>query len=83
MGWVDASGKSNCYCGVLSWRITVETLLLNALRLKSRLVDATRDASSRNVSVKVGDGGGLTLVVRPNGESSWVLRYSSNAAGET
>ena len=54
--------------------------LLNALRLKSRLVDATRDASSRNVSVKVGDGGGLTLVVRPNGESSWVLRYSSNAA---
>jgi hypothetical protein len=35
------------------------------------------EASSRNVSAKIGDGAGLSLVVRPNGEASWVLRYSS------
>lgn len=53
---------------------------LNALSLKSRLSDAVALAAQSGKSVRIGDGGGLMLVVRPNGESSWVLRYSNNGS---
>lgn len=50
--------------------------LLSALTLKSKLFDAVAKAAETNAVVRIGDGDGLMLVVRPNGESSWVLRYS-------
>jgi integrase len=57
---------------------SMPTHLLNALRLKARHTQALVDAADRKVSVKISDGGGLVLVVRPSGESSWVFRFSAH-----
>lgn len=58
----------------------MSTEQLNALSLKSKLSDAVALAASTGKSVKVGDGGGLMLVVRPNGGASWLLRYSDKGS---
>lgn len=46
--------------------------LLSAVGLKARVADAI----SARAMCRIGDGDGLMLVVRPNGEASWVLRMS-------
>ncbi len=51
--------------------------LLKATELKRELLPAAiNKAKAEGGSVRIGDGDGLMLVVRPNGAASWVLRYS-------
>lgn len=50
--------------------------LLSAAKLQSELASAVPKARETKKAIRIGDGEGLMLVVRPNGEASWVLRYS-------
>ena len=54
--------------------------LLSALSLKAKLAEAIAKAKETDAVVRIGDGDGLMLVVRQNGEASWVLRYSQRGA---
>lgn len=53
--------------------MAIEVLSVKAL--ESKIKAATIQAAERNTRVAVSDGGGLELVVRPNGGASWTLRY--------
>lgn len=46
--------------------------------LDSRIRVAMADAAARSTRVKLRDGEGLLLVVRPNGAASWMLQYTIN-----
>ncbi|MEN9315470.1 MAG: hypothetical protein RIS35_1863 [Pseudomonadota bacterium] len=54
--------------------------LLSAAKLQAELARAVPQAAETKKAIRIGDGEGLMLVVRPSGEASWVLRYS--LAGE-
>jgi integrase len=46
--------------------------------LKAKLASAVTKAATKKKPVRIGDGDGLMLVVRPSGDSSWILRYRHN-----
>lgn len=48
--------------------------LLTNLSLKAKLNDAIAQAAAKSTVVRIGDGQGLMLNVRPNGTASWILR---------
>lgn len=50
--------------------------MLTAMGLKARLAEETKIAASTNKTRRIGDGDGLMLVVRPNGQAAWVWRYT-------
>lgn len=50
--------------------------MLTALALKARIAEETKLATSTNKTRRIGDGDGLMLVVRPNGQAAWVWRYT-------
>jgi integrase len=50
--------------------------MLTALALKARLAEEIKLAAETKKTRRIGDGDGLMLVVRENGQAAWVWRYT-------